>query len=64
MVNDILPVVFGAKDFNQNSIQVEELDTDHSKGDISDFYRTVKSSDVVKKKYQGAKRRSKLNELL
>lgn len=63
MVNDNLPVVMGAKEFYQNNIRVLNVATDHSRGDLAEFYKTVKDTDVVKKRHQGSKRRKMLNEL-
>ena len=47
MVNDNLPVVMGAKEFYQNNIRVLNVATDHSRGDLAEFYKTVKDTDVV-----------------
>lgn len=63
MVNDQLPVVFGAKDFYQNTVKLENGEVNEYLGDISSFYKTVKTTDMAKNSYTEAKRRAQIKEL-
>lgn len=63
MVNDNLPVILGTKEFYQSNIRVQNAATDHSRGDLAEFYKTVKDTDVVKSHYSAEKRRRMRQEI-